>query len=160
MSLFYYFKKEDDRSDEIIEKDNPSEIVKNYLFFEGQLYDAYSVLLHILNSAKKEIIIIDNYANEKLLDILRNINIKIILVSKNINETLKEKYEGQYSNVTFINNDTIHDRFIIIDQKILYTCGASFKDLGKKCFAISELNDKEYLKKLLKVIFSVDNNNN
>ena len=55
------------------------------------------------------------------------------------------------NNITFINNDSIHDRFIILDRNKLYSCGASFKDLGKKCFAIGEFSDKEYLNRLLKI---------
>ena len=121
----------------------------NKIFFEGELYDAYSILLDILNKAKEEIIIIDNYAGKKLLDTLKDIDKKIIIVSKNIDKILKNKYEMQYRNVEFINNDSFHDRFIIIDRKILYSCGASFKDLGKKCFAISEFSDKEYLDKII-----------
>ena len=124
----------------------------NKIFFEGELYDAYSLLLDILNKSINEIIIIDNYASKELLDILKNIDKKIIIVSKNIDEILKKKYESQYSNITFINNNSFHDRFIILDRNKLYSCGASFKDLGKKCFAINEFNDKEYLNKLLKVL--------
>lgn len=124
----------------------------NKIFFEGELYDAYSLLMDILNKSEKEIIIIDNYAGKELLDILKKIDKHMIIVSKNIDEILKKKYESQYSNIVFINNDSFHDRFIIIDKEILYSCGSSFKDLGKKCFAISEFNDKEYLKKILKTI--------
>lgn len=124
----------------------------NKIFFEGELYDAYSLLMDIFNKSKKEIIIIDNYAGKELLDILKQINNHIIIVSKNIDEILKKKYESQYSNITFINNNSFHDRFIIIDNEILYSCGSSFKDLGKKCFAINEFNDKDYLKKLLEII--------
>ena len=93
-----------------------------------------------------------NYAGKELLDILKKIDNHIIIVSKNIDEILKKKYESQYSNITFINNNSFHDRFIIIDNEILYSCGSSFKDLGKKCFAINEFNDKDYLKKLLEII--------
>ena len=124
----------------------------NKIFFEGELYDAYSILLDILNKAKEEIIIIDNYVGKELLDTLKDIDKKIIIISKNIDKILKNKYEKQYKNVEFINNDSFHDRFIIIDRKILYSCGASFKDLGKKCFAINEFSDKEYLDKLLEII--------
>lgn len=124
----------------------------NMIFFENQLYDSYSLLMHIFDKANNEIIIIDNYAGKELLDILSRINKTIIIVSKNIDETLKKKYESQYNNVTFINNNSFHDRFIIIDRKVIYTCGASFKDLGKKCFSINEFDDNEYLHKLLKVI--------
>ena len=121
----------------------------NSLFYEGQIYDAYSLLLEILNKSKNSIIIIDNYAGKELLDILKNINKNIIIVSKNIDEITKSKYLKQYNNITFINNDSFHDRFIIIDKEILYTSGASFKDLGKKCFCISKIEDKEILNNIL-----------
>jgi len=124
----------------------------NKIFFEGELYDAYSLLIDILNKANKEIIIIDNYAGKELLDILKNINKKIIIVTKNIDEILKKKYEKQYNNVTIINSNSFHDRFIILDRKKLYSSGASFKDLGKKCFAINEFNDIDYLNKLLNLL--------
>ena len=124
----------------------------NKIFFENELYDAYSLLMDIFEKSNKEIIIIDNYAGKELLDILKNIDRKIIIVSKNIDNVLKNKYELQYDNVTFINNDSFHDRFIIIDRKMLYSSGASLKDLGKKCFGIHELNDMEYLNRIIKTI--------
>lgn len=122
------------------------------IFFEGQIYDAYSILVDILNKAKNEIIIIDNYASKELLDILKDINLKIIIVSKNVDSLLKEKYTKQYKNVEFIDNNSFHDRFIILDKSKLYTCGASFKDLGKKCFAISEFNDINYLEQIINTL--------
>ena len=124
----------------------------NKIFFEGELYDAYSLLLDIFNNAKQEIIIIDNYAGKELLDLLKKIDKNILIVSKNIDEILKKKYKNQYDNIKFINNNSFHDRFIILDRIKLYSCGASFKDLGKKCFAISKFNDKEYLTRILKII--------
>ena len=105
--------------------------------------------MDILNKAKDEIIIIDNYAGKELLDILKNINKRIIIISKNIDEVLINKYNKQYSNVEFKINNSFHDRFIIIDKKILYTCGSSFKDLGKKCFAISKIVDNDVLNSLI-----------
>lgn len=122
------------------------------IFFEGQIYDAYSILVDILNKARTEIIIIDNYASKELLDILKDINLKIIIVSKNVDSVLKEKYTKQYKNVEFIDNNSFHDRFIILDRSKLYTCGASFKDLGKKCFAISEFNDINYLEQIINTL--------
>ena len=122
------------------------------IFFEGQIYDAYSILVDILNKARTEIIIIDNYASKELLDILKDINLKIIIVSKNVDSVLKEKYTKQYKNVEFIDNNAFHDRFIILDRSKLYTCGASFKDLGKKCFAISEFNDINYLEQIINTL--------
>ena len=124
----------------------------NKIFFENELYDAYSLLMDILGKSNKEIVIIDNYAGKELLDILKSINKKIIIVSNNINNVLKSKYEHQYNNVTFINNNSFHDRFVIIDRKLLYSSGASFKYLGKKCFGIHKLNDLEYLNRILKTI--------
>lgn len=141
----------------IIELENVFDKFKHHeevskIFFEGELYDAYSLLLDILNSSKEEIIIIDNYIGKELLDILKEINKKILIVSKNIDKTLKDKYESQYDNITFIYNTSFHDRFIILDKNKLYACGASFKDLGKKCFAITKFNDKDYLNKILSII--------
>ncbi len=124
----------------------------NKIFFEGELYDAYSLLLDIFGKSKSQIIIIDNYAGKELLDLLRTVDKEIIVVSKNIDGILKNKYESQYTNIIFINNDSFHDRFIILDRTKLYSCGASFKDMGKKCFAINEFNDKEYLTKLLNIL--------
>lgn len=141
----------------IIELENVFDKFKHHeevskIFFEGELYDAYSLLLDILNSSKEEIIIIDNYIGKELLDILKEINKKIIIISKNIDKTLKDKYESQYDNITFIYNTSFHDRFIILDKNKLYACGASFKDLGKKCFAITKFNDKDCLNKILSII--------
>ena len=124
----------------------------NRIFFKGALYDAYSVLLDIFAEPKEEVIVIDNYLSKALLDILRDINKKIIIISKYSNERLKNKYESQYSNVQFIKCDAFHDRFIIIDRKKFYHCGASFKDLGKRCFGINEMNNSEWLTQLLEIV--------
>ena len=114
-----------------------------HIFFENQLYDAYSLLIDIFNKSKEEIIIIDNYIDKSILDILSktNKNIKVITNKYNNNDYLK--YKEQYNNVELIINNKIHDRFIIIDRKIMYHCGASFKDLSKKCFAINKIEDTE-----------------
>ena len=121
----------------------------NAIFFNGQIYDAYSLLLDILKSSKKEIIIIDNYAGKELLDILKEINVNITIYSANMNETLIKKYKKQYSNVALVFNNKFHDRFIIIDSKDIYHCGSSFKDLGKKCFAINKIESKKILNDVL-----------
>lgn len=131
----------------------------NTVFYDGQIYDAYSLFMDILNKAKKEIIIIDNYAGKELLDILKNIKTNIVIVSLNIDDTLKKKYEMQYKNVTFINNNKFHDRFIIIDKDILYTCGSSFKDLGKKCFYIGLIEDREILNNIISKLTNVQDHN-
>ena len=139
------------RIDELFDKFNPKVITKNSIFFHNDIYDSYSVLLEIFDIAKEEIIIIDNYMGKVLLDELRNINKKIIIISSNINYTLKKKYLKQYNNIKFINNESYHDRFIIIDRKIVFHCGASFKDLGKKCFSIHEIENKQEINKIMGV---------
>ena len=121
----------------------------NHIFYEGQIYDAYSLLVDILSKAKKEIIIIDNYAGKKLFDIIKNISVKVKICTENIDNVSKEKYEKQYHNLEIINTFIFHDRFIIIDNKLLYHSGASFKDLGKKCFAITKMDDNNILQELL-----------
>lgn len=124
----------------------------NAIFFDGQIYDAYSLLLDILKSAKKEIIIIDNYAGKELLDILKEIGVNIIIYSANMNETLIKKYKSQYNNVELMFSNKFHDRFIIIDKKNIYHCGSSFKDLGKKCFAINKIESITILNDVLNEI--------
>ena len=127
----------------------------NHVFYEGQIYDAYSLLIDIFNEAKKEIIIIDNYADKSILDMITNLNVKVIIVTKKFN-LLKDidikKYNKQYQNLKVIYSDKFHDRFVILDKKVLYNSGASFKDLGNKCFAINKIEDNEYLKNILKKI--------
>ena len=140
------------RIDKLFDLFNPKDIVKDKAFFEGEFYDSHSFLLEVLNSSIQEIIIIDNYADKELLNILRKIDRKIIIISKNIDEKLKEKYEKQYNNVTFVTNNSFHDRFIILDRKHLFSCGSSFKDLGKKCFVITKIETKEILANILKII--------
>lgn len=124
----------------------------NHIFFEGQVYDAYSLLIDILNKAEENIIIIDNYIDKKLLDILSKTEKNITLVTKRLDEITILKYKQQYTNINIVLKENIHDRFIIIDNNILYHCGASFKDLGKRCFAISKFEDKKYLEELLEYI--------
>ena len=126
---------------QLFDEFNPKDIAKNYIFYENEFYDAYSVLVQILNKSKEEIIIIDNYVSTELLDILRDYDKKIIIVTRNIYEIAIEKYKEQYHNITFIQKDSFHDRFIIIDRKRFFISGASFKDIGKKCFYIGEIQD-------------------
>ncbi len=135
--------------DELFDKFNPKVITKNSIFYKNDIYDAYSVLIEIFKLSEEEIIIIDNYAGKELLDILRAIHKKILIISSNIDDVQKKKYLKQYNNVSFIKNDSYHNRFIIIDRKRVFHCGASFKDLGKKCFGINEIENKIEIDKLI-----------
>ena len=148
------------RIDELFDKFNPNEITKDSIFFKGDIYDAYSVLLEIFNLAKDEIIIIDNYVGKVLLDELRSIDKNIIIISSNINVNLRKKYLKQYNNIKFIKNYSYHDRFIIIDRKRVFHSGASFKDLGRKCFGIHEIENYVEIEKLINEVIkkcSIDN---
>ena len=124
----------------------------NHIFYEGQIYDAYSLLIDIFKEAKKEIIIIDNYADKSILDMITNLNVKVTIVTRKFN-LLKDidikKYNRQYHNLKVIYSDKFHDRFIILDKKVLYHSGASYKDLGNKCFGINKIKDDEYLENIL-----------
>lgn len=121
----------------------------NHILYNGQIYDAYSLLIDILNKAKKEIIIIDNYAGKELFDITKDIKVNIKIYTKNIDEVSKKKYMQEYSNIEIITTDIFHDRFIILDNKELYNLGSSLKDIGKKCTSINRIEDSTILKELI-----------
>ena len=130
---------------------------KQKLFFDGQIYDAFSLMVSIVQKANKEIILIDNYVNNETLDILskkkENVDVQIF-TSKNtkITNTDINKFNSQYPNLTLSFTDKFHDRFLIIDQTTAYHIGASIKDAGKKCFAVSLIDDKWMVEALLKRI--------
>lgn len=126
----------------------------NHIFFEGQIYDAYSLLIDILKEAKDSIILIDNYIDKNVLDIISLLDIKVTIITGDYNKHHIEKYKEQYNNIEIIHSKKFHDRFIIIDYRVLYHCGASFKDLGKKCFAINKIEEKKIMGELLDRILS------
>ena len=140
--------------EESFDKLNEKEKI-NAIFYEGQIYDAYSLLIDIFKEANEEIIIIDNYADKSILDMITNLNVKVIIVTRKFN-LLKDidikKYNKQYHNLKVIYSDKFHDRFIILDKKVLYHSEVSYKDLGNKCFAITKMEDKEYLEIIIKNI--------
>ena len=127
---------------------------KQGIFFDGQIFDAYEFIADIIKSAKKEIILLDNYIDETVLTLFsKNQNIKVTIYTKTIFKQLKldlEKYNSQYTQIEIKKFDTAHDRFLIIDEKELYHIGASLKDLGKKWFAFSkmDINGFEIFKRL------------
>ena len=121
----------------------------NHIFFEGQIYDAYSLMVKIFDKALSSIIIIDNYIDKNILDILSKTSRNVTLITNKYNNIDYEKYKEQYNNIAIVVNNSFHDRFIILDKKVLYHSGASFKDLGKKCFAITKIESKEILDSLL-----------
>ena len=107
-------------------------------------------MIRILNKSKKEIIIIDNYADTTLLEIIRDIDKKITLITnkKLLKEIDIEKYNKQYHNLNIIYSNDFHDRFIILDKEKVYHIGSSINHIGNKVFAIN-LIEEESIKELL-----------
>jgi hypothetical protein len=117
---------------------------KQGIYYENQTYDAYNFVSNIVKSAKKSILIIDNYVDDSVLTILskRKSGVKASIYTKNISAQLKldvKKFNEQYEAVEVLEFDNSHDRFIVIDEKIIYHFGASLKDLGKKWFGFSKM---------------------
>ena len=126
------------------------------IFFEGQVFDAYELTSRIIRSAKKSIVLIDNYIDENTLTHLskKEKNVVVTLLSKDKSAQLDldlKKVNAQYRNFAWQQFDKSHDRFLIIDQNEVYHLGASLKDLGKKWFAFSKL-DKLSVESILKSI--------
>ncbi len=125
------------------------------IFFDGQVFDAYTFAVNLIKSATQSIVLIDNYIDESVLTLLskRNIGVSASIYTKEINKALQldvKKHNAQYPSIeikTFANS---HDRFLIIDHKELYHIGASLKDLGKKWFAFSRMDSlvNELLKRI------------
>lgn len=135
-----------------LQKDEKMEF-KQKIFFDGQIYDAYSLIIDIIKKAKQKILIIDNYIDDSILKMLSKKNQKVEVViltlqNSKLNKLDITKFNKQYPVLKLAYTNKFHDRFIVIDNKELYHVGASLKDLGKKCFAISKIEDKEYLKRI------------
>jgi hypothetical protein len=127
---------------------------KQNIFYNGQIYDAYSFIIQLIEKAEKEILLIDNYISNNVLDMLskkrRNVKVHIFtLPTSKLNATDIEKFNQQYPLITISHSTSFHDRFLLIDKKELYHIGASVKDLGKKCFAFSRIEEPHFIKSLL-----------
>lgn len=115
------------------------------IFYDGQIFDAYEFASKLIKSAKKEIVLIDNYVDETVLTMLdkRVSTVKATIYTKQISAQLQldiNRHNAQYSPIEVQAFNKAHDRFLIIDEKV-YHIGASLKDLGKKWFAFSLMQD-------------------
>ena len=136
---------------ETFEKFEEKKII-NEIYFNGQIYDAYSKIQEIFKSTKKELIIVDAYADNTTLDIIKRLNIKVVIITKPNNLLTKQditKYNRQYHNLKVIYNNTFHDRYFIIDNIQVYHCGASINRIGYKTFSINLISDKEVCNSLI-----------
>lgn len=132
---------------------NETQEIKQKIFFEGQIYDAYSLIIKIIKKAEEKITIIDNYIDDTILDMLakKNKNVKVVILTSNKSNISKldvQKFNKEYPTLEITKTNKFHDRFIIIDNKELYHCGASLKDLGKKCFAINKMEEIDFINKI------------
>ena len=124
----------------------------NEIYFDGQIYDAYSKIQEIFKEAKKEIIIIDGYADNTILDIIKRLKVNVTIVTKPNNLLTKQdvlKYNKQYYNLKVIYDNSFHDRYFILDGNIVYHCGASINRIGYKTFSITLIGDGEVCMLLL-----------
>ena len=133
----------DERVNNIEKEYKPKEFKNTQLFFDGEFYDAYTLIQSLFESANKEIIIIDNYVDRTILDrlVVKKSGVQILIYTS-INSRLLSRdidaFNNQYGGLDVRYTANVHDRYIIIDQNKLYHLGHSIKDLGKKIFSISE----------------------
>jgi hypothetical protein len=117
---------------------------KEGIFFEGQVFDAYELVVSFIKKARKSIVLVDNYVDETVLSMLskRKDRVKATIYTANLSKELSldlKKHNAQYAPVEIKVFSKSHDRFLIIDEKTVYHVGGSLKDLGKKLFAFSRI---------------------
>ena len=141
-----YQKSTDERFDRVFQYIEDHAESEQKIFFDGQIYDAFSLITTIIQKAKSDIVLIDGYVDVNTLNILvkKNAGVDVtIFTYANAPLTKKdvENFNAQYPTLTVKKTQVFHDRFIILDGKTVYHIGASIKDAGKKCFGISLIND-------------------
>lgn len=140
-------KEADKRIDELFNRMDKYSINEFHgLFFNGQVFDAYVLMTKLIRSAKKSIKLIDNYIDESVLVMLdkRDKNVSASIFTQTISQQLRldiSKHNEQYNPIAIRILNKVHDRFMLIDDIRLYHIGASIKDLGKKLFAITLIED-------------------
>ena len=116
----------------------------NEIYFDGQIYDAYSKIQDIFKSADKRLIIVDAYADNTILGIVKRLGVEVIIITKPNNLLTKQdivKYNKQYHNLNVCFSNKFHDRYFILDNSKVYHCGASINRIGYKTFSINLIND-------------------
>ncbi|PHO13199.1 DNA-binding protein [Malaciobacter marinus] len=139
----------DERFEELFDAlENKSLKPKQGIFYDGQMFAAYTFVSDLIRSAKSKIILIDNYVDDSVLTLFsKNQNVDVIIHTKSISKQLSldlKKYNSQYKKIEIKKFENSHDRFLIIDDKEFYHIGASLKDLGKKWFAFSKMDLKSF----------------
>lgn len=150
-----YQRKTDEQLEQIFEYISTHEESNQKIFFEGQIYDAFSLIVSIVQKAEKEIILIDGYVNIDTLNLLskKKENVYALIYTKEQTTLTKRdinNFNAQYPTLEIEYTKAFHDRFLIIDQKMVYHVGASLKDAGKKCFGINLINDEGIVNDMLR----------
>ena len=153
-SMEYKLLEHDKKFDEVFNQLQFEENIKQRIFFQGQIYDAYSLIVDIIKKASKKILIIDNYIDDSILKMLtkKKNNVEVIILTSNksnIQNIDIQKFNKEYPILKIAKTNKFHDRFIVLDNKEMYHLGASIKDLGKKCFGINKIEDIEIIKKII-----------
>lgn len=156
-NIEYKLLEHDKKFDIVFDQLQQEENIKQKIFFEGQIYDAYSIIIDIIKKANKKITIIDNYIDDTVLKMLakKNTNVEVVILTSkksNIQNIDIQKFNKEYPTLKVARTDKFHDRFILLDNKEMYHLGASIKDLGKKCFAITKVENEEIIDMMKKVI--------
>ena len=149
----------DKKFDEIFNELQHEDEIKQKIFFKGQIYDAYSLIIDIFKKAKNKITIIDNYIDDSILKMLskKNKDVEVVILTStksNIQNIDIQKFNKEYPTLKVAKTNKFHDRFIVIDNKELYHCGASIKDLGNKCFGINKIEDGEIIENFINKIIA------
>ncbi len=144
----------DKKFDEVFNQLQLEENIKQRIFFDGQIYDAYSIIVDIIKRANSKILIIDNYIDDSVLKMLtkKKSNVEVVILTSdksNIENLDVKKFNKEYPILKVSKTNKFHDRFIIVDNKEMYHLGASIKDLGKKCFGINKIEDMEIIEKII-----------
>lgn len=143
------------RIDEIFNKINQPEFPQQGIFYDGQIYDAYTFVANLIRDAKNSIVLIDNYIDDTVLTLLdkRKIDVAASIYTDRISRNLQldiNRHNAQYPPISIGIYRNAHDRFLIIDSKV-YHIGASIKDLGKKIFGFSLMKDLDAMDLLNKI---------
>lgn len=150
----YKLLEHDKKFDKLFNELEQGENIKQRVFFEGQIFDAYSLVVDIIKKANKSIYVIDNYIDDSVLRMLtkKNKNVEVTMLTtdkSNIQELDIQKFNKEYPKLKVLRTNKFHDRFIIIDEKDMYHLGASIKDLGKKCFGINKIEDVKLIEQVI-----------
>ena len=145
----------EERFDKIFEYIGSEKETRQKIFYDGQIYDAFSLLIELVQKAEQEIILIDGYVDVSTLNLLAKKNAGVSVTIYTFTKTKLTAqdvatFNAQYPKLEVKYTNIFHDRFLILDGKTVYHIGASLKDAGKKCFAVSEMKDagRSLMKKL------------